>query len=435
MPCRLPLTPAEREYIYHAKLRGHTLAQIAADLNCSLQTVRKWWRYAREHGRASLQLFRRGRPAKGILSQFAPLVIAQALALKRANPRWGADRVLVELQREQALQGLSLPSRSRLALLFKTECPDCIGLRQPKRQVPEKPERATAVHECWQLDMQEAIQLADGQVATICSIRDVFGAAILASQPFDVTRRGHYRKLSWQEVRQVSRSACARWKTLPDIIQTDNELCLAGNSNDPMPSQLTLWLIGLGVVHRFSRAGQPTDQAQIERTHRTLDNFAHLLDRPPDLASVQMRLDLEIEQYNNWFPARASDCGGRPPLLAHPELLHPRRPYRPEWERQLFDEQRVYDYLATIRLERKVSQVGQIQLGGRSLGVGRAWAGQTLSVGCDPVARVWVVCDQEGNAVTRLAVRGVDITSLTGLSDQQEGAQEPIQLRLPCFVA
>jgi len=40
-----------------------------------------------------------------------------------------------------------------------------------------------------------------------------------------------------------------------------------------MPSQLTLWLIGLGVEHRFSRPNTPTDQAQIERTHRTLDGF------------------------------------------------------------------------------------------------------------------------------------------------------------------
>lgn len=261
------------------------------------------------------------------------------------------------------------------------------------------------------------------------------GAAILASQAFDVTTPGRYRKLRWQEVRQVIRSACTRWETLPDTLQSDNEVCLAGQPTDPAPSHLRLWLIGLGVVHGFSRPGQPTDQAQIERTHRTLDNFAHLLDRPPDLASVRQRLDLECEQYNHWFPARASDCGGRPPLLAHPELLLPRRPYRPEWEAQMFDLQRVYDYLATIELERKVSQVGQIQVAGRSLGVGGAWVGQTVSIRCDPVARQWVVVDREGQLVTHLPVRGVDISSLTGLSDEPAVTEQPIQLTLPCFVA
>src|SRR5262245_11655150 len=105
MTKRLPLTPAEREQIYRAKLRGHTLPEIAADLNCSVETVRKWWRYARDHGRSGLQDMRRGRPPTGILSQFAALVIAQALTLKRANPRWGPARVRVELQREPSLYG------------------------------------------------------------------------------------------------------------------------------------------------------------------------------------------------------------------------------------------------------------------------------------------------------------------------------------------
>jgi hypothetical protein len=144
---------------------------------------------------------------------------------------------------------------------------------------------------------------------------------------------------------------------------------------------------------------------------------------------------VEREQYNHWFPARASDCGGRAPLLAHPELLFPRRPYRPAWEQQLFEEQRVYDNLAPIGLESKVSQVGQIQVGGRSLGIGRAYAGQTVSIGCDGAARQWVVDDQEGKLVTQLPVRGVDSSSLTGLSDEPAVTEQPIQLTLPCFVA
>jgi transposase InsO family protein len=435
MATRPPLTPAERQHIYRAKLRGCTLPEIAAELNCSLETVRKWWRHAREHGRSALALTQRGRPPTGILSHFAPSVITHALALKRANPRWGPDRVRVELQHQQALYGLALPSRSRLALLFKTECPECVGLRRPKQPPVPAPSRPTAVHECWQLDMQEGIHLANGRVATICTIRDVVGAAILTSQAFDVTNGRRYRKLRWQEVRQVIRNACTGWETLPDAIQTDNEVCLAGQPSDPLPSQLTLWLIGLGVVHRFSRPRQPTDQAQIERTHRTLSNFAHLLDRLPDLATLQQRLDLEREQYNHWFPSRASDCARRPPLVAHPELKQGRRPYRVEWERQLFNEQQVYDYLATIGLSRKVTQVGQIQLGGRSVGVGRAYAGQTVTVGCDPVARQWVVRMEDGTEVARLPIQGVDMTTLSGISDEPLMEPSPIQLTLPCFVA
>jgi transposase-like protein len=435
MSGRPPLTPAEKERIYRDKLRGLSLLEIAADLGCSVATVRKWWRYARDHGRTGLQTIHRGRRATGLLSRFAPQVTSRALALKREHRRWGPNRVLVELRRDPSLLACALPSPSRLAVLFRLECPDCVSVRPPKRPALIPPPRPSTVHECWQLDTQEGIHLADGQVASVCSIRDPFGAAILTSRAFDVTTSGRYRKLTWQEVRSVIRSAATEWETLPDALQTDNEVCLAGQPTDPAPSQLTLWLAGLGVVHRFIRPGQPTDQAQIERTHRTLDNFTDIPDRLPDLECLQQRLDEERDQYNRLFPVTASDCAGRPPLIAHPELHQPRRPYRPEWERQLFEEQRVYDYLASFVLERKVSQVGQIQIGGRSRGVGRAYVGQTLALRCDPHTREWVVRTADGSEVVRLAVQGLDVSSLTGLPDEPPAEALPIQLTFPWLVA
>ena len=434
MARRPPLAPVEKERIYRDKLRGRTLPQIAADVGCSVATARKWWRHAREYGRSALQSTHRGRPATGILSRFAPAVIIQALALKRAHRRWGPARVLVDLQRDPTLSGLALPSCSRLAVLFKAECPDCVAVRRSRKPTANPPPRPTAVHECWQLDMQEAIPLLDDRLATICTIRDPLGAVILASQAFDVTSGQRGRKLTWEEVRLLIRTACGRWGTLPDALQTDNEVCLGGQPTDPLPSHLTLWLVGLGVRHQFIRPATPTDQAQIERTHRTLDNFTELLDERLDLATLQQRLDLECEQHNQWFPSRASDCRGRPPLQVHPEVLVPRRAYRPEWERQLFDLERVYAYLATIELERKVSHVGQIQLGGRAAGVGRAYAGRTVLVRCDPSARVWVVRDRDENELARLPVQGIDMSTLTGLGDETPVVEQPVQLTLPCFV-
>jgi len=77
----------------------------------------------------------------------------------------------------------------------------------------------------WQLDCQAALPLADDHRASICTIRDPVGAAILVAQAFDVTSGSRGHRLSWQEMRGVIRSALARWETLPDILQTDNEVC------------------------------------------------------------------------------------------------------------------------------------------------------------------------------------------------------------------
>jgi transposase-like protein len=113
MPGRAPLSVSEREHIYRSKLAVSTLAEIATELNCSVETVRKWWRTARARGRLALSDTKRGRAATGLLSSFAPAVIAQALALKRSNPRWGSARVRVALARDPALVQCALPSRSR----------------------------------------------------------------------------------------------------------------------------------------------------------------------------------------------------------------------------------------------------------------------------------------------------------------------------------
>ena len=54
MAARAPLTLAEKERLYAEKLRGRSLSAIAAELGCSRETARKWWRIARDHGRVSL---------------------------------------------------------------------------------------------------------------------------------------------------------------------------------------------------------------------------------------------------------------------------------------------------------------------------------------------------------------------------------------------
>lgn len=128
------------------------------------------------------------------------------------------------------------------------------------------------MHEVWQVDHQEGHRLADGSVATICNIRDPYGAAMIASQAFSVKTKLRWRKLTWEEVRQVLRSGFTEWQTLPDSVLTDNEMGLGGNLNDPFPSWLSLYLAGLGIKHNFIRSHQPTDQPQVERNHRTLED-------------------------------------------------------------------------------------------------------------------------------------------------------------------
>ena len=130
-----------------------------------------------------------------------------------------------------------------------------------------------------------------------------------------------WRKLTWEEVRQVLRAGFAEWQTLPDSVLTDNEMGLGGNPNDPFPSWLSLYLAGLGIKHNFIRSHRPTDQPQVERCHRTMDGLTYDECSRQDLTNFQQSLDQERYMYNDLFPSRASDCGGLPSFTSPPELL------------------------------------------------------------------------------------------------------------------
>lgn len=430
------LTQAEREYIYVQKQAGQTLEQIAQALGLSYACVRKWWRRGRDEGFMGLVERKRGRRAQGILSQFSVQVQQASVKLKREHKRWGANRVLIELRKDSVLAGLPLPSRSRLYPYFRQHCPDCMSVWTKHIKVPV-PVVAKAVHEVWQVDHQEGHRLSDESIATVCSIRDPYGAAMIASQAFSVKTKLHWRKLTWEEVRQVLRMGFIEWQTLPDSILTDNEMGLGGNPNDPFPSWLSLYLAGLGIKHNFIRSHQPTDQPQIERNHRTLDGFTDDEYSRQDLTSFQQALDQERYLYNYQFPSRASDCNGLPPLQAHPALLRPRRPYQPEWEVVLFDLQRVYDFLATFTFERKVNRNGQVTLKGLHYTVGLAHKDKTIQVRLDANTQEWIFLERDAQGqeqeLSRRSLVGLDFKTLTGL-EQQGDSLPPIQLTLPLAV-
>ena len=435
MANRQPLTFQEKKQLYEAKLRGQTLTEIAEMMACSVSCARKWWRASRDLGLEGLKQKRRGRRKSGRLSQFAGLVSDKALELKQSHQKWGPNRVLIELADDPELKQVALPSRSSLAAYYQEVCPELLLSRKKKRLVPSKPQPANGVHEIWQLDHQEGIRLDTGEVVTICNVRDPFAAAIIASQAFIVTTAKHWRKLTLREVQAVLRQAFAEWQTLPQVVQTDNEPGLGGSPKDVFPTLLTLWLAGLGIKHQLIRPACPTDQAQVERTHRTMNGFAvHDLSQT-DCLALQAALDKEKQIHNERFPSRASDCQGRPPLIVHPQLLLQPRPYLPDREYDLFNLQYVADHLATYQLERKVSVSGQVSLGGIYYYLGSKHIGLTVHAQFDAVTHLWVFTDLEtGVELQRKLPKHFSTEHFTGLEKPVASAKTAIQLSFPALI-
>ena len=136
MPKREPLSIEERTYIYHQKLQGVPLAAIAEQLGCSYYTARKWWRRGKAEGEQGLRQSRRGRPQRGALSTYPEALRDQIKALKCSHPRWGPDRILVELGEDPQWRNERLPSRSQVALYLKEACPEHVQRQRRERFSP-----------------------------------------------------------------------------------------------------------------------------------------------------------------------------------------------------------------------------------------------------------------------------------------------------------
>ena len=429
MARRPSLTVAEREAIYCGKLNGKRLQDLADELSCSLGCARKWWRVGREHGLDGLRHSKRKRSATGALSHFDPLVAEQALYWKRQHPKRGPTRILVDMERDPALDGLALPKRTSLADFFRQACPELLQKRQPR---PSRPPSARHVHELWQVDGKEAIRLADGTIATEFEVREPVACVCLGAIAHAVQTAKAWRKLDLREVQADLRQVFTEFG-LPVGLQTDREKVYGRPPTEAFPTLFTLWLVGLGINHYFGRPKQATDQAHVEREHRTLFDW---LERPQPLANLQ-ELQVELgearQMHNHVLPSDAGDCHGCPPVKAHPEVLHPLRPYHPSAELALFSPDRVDHFLAKFTWSYKVSEVGQFNILKRPYSVGTAHAGERVDVRFDPQDRHFVFSEAEtGITIKRCPAKGLDTAAITGLDVPSTQSGELVQLSFPC---
>jgi hypothetical protein len=272
------------------------------------------------------------------------------------------------------------------------------------------------------MDWKIGIRLGAEQYVQLATVRDPYGAAFIAAEVYPVAGRGS--RVAEGAVRTTLRRAFAEWG-LPDELQTDGEARLNAQSHDSFPSRFQLWLIGLGVRHQRIRPGVPTDNAEVERAHRTLYDYAFLgnLDKSP--SQMQILLQQARCQLNREYPSRAHGCQQRPPLQAHPELLQPKRPFDPAQEAQAFQLARVDAHLAQLLWQRKVGQKGQITLGGahETYSLGCAFAHQTVTVRFDPQDRHFVASDAHQQEIKRWPARHLSANEILDLPPQVSPAE------------
>jgi transposase InsO family protein len=267
------------------------------------------------------------------------------------------------------------------------------------------------------MDWKIGIRLGGGQFVHLATVRDPYGAAFIALDLYPVqTKRTH---VSEAAVRSTLRRAFCEWG-LPDELQTDGEPILNAQSHDQFPSRFQLWLIGLGVRHRRIRPGVATDDAEVERAHRTVYAYAFRGSLDKSMLQMWQILQQARQELNGEYPSRANGCQHQPPLKAHPELLQPKRAFDPQRETAFFDLMCVDAYLAGLHWERKVGKLGQITLGGEheTYSVGRTYAHQVVQVRFDPEDRHFVAFDSQNHEIKRWPARHLTTAEILGVKDE-----------------
>ena len=392
--------------------RGETDPQIAAALQLSPATVRKWRRRGQREGRSGLGSHM-GRPRTGALGQTSLELRDAARELRLAHPGWGPQTLRLELAHDRRFGGLRIPSRARLAAFLKVEKLTRRHEHHSELVQPE-PQPATAAHEVWEMDAQGVRQIGGVGRVSVINMGDPYS---------------HVRTESWACLHKMKpvtndyqlalRRAMLRFGR-PKRLSLDHDSAFYDNkSASPYPSRLQLWTIALSIEVVFIHKGRPTEHGFIERTHQVVDGQALLGREFADPAAIQPALEQRLDFLNTQYPSRA--LTGRPPLAAYPAAVHSGRPYQPEYEEELLDLDRVYRYLAQQRWFRQVSTPGgQFTLGACRYGLGKPWANQEIEITFDPQTQELVCRSEDGQTTQRLPAKGLTKADLLGELDMAQ---------------
>jgi hypothetical protein len=369
-----PTTFEERVAILERATAGQSDPESAAALHCSVWTVRKWRRIGQRQGRAGLAP-PIGRPPTGPLGSIAPALRDAILQLRRTHGGWGADTILAELRTNPVWAEHPLPSRARVAAFFKHAKLTRRYNRHTELPEPVPPPEGTP-HDEWELDAQGPVQVDNLGKVCLVNVIDTTSRLKVESYPCIGTTNPPL------ETYQLVLRRAFLTTGLPRRLSFDRGTVFFDNTTtSPFPTRLHLWLLGLGVEVGFTRVRCPTDHAQVERVHQTMTLQALLGQSWSDPIALWAGLDARRMMLNAHIPCRT--LGAQAPLEAYPQAGHSGRFYRPEWEAELLDLNRVHSYLATCRWFRRVAQNGSVALGGIYYYINPKYRGRAIEVTFD----------------------------------------------------
>jgi transposase InsO family protein len=200
-------------------------------------------------------------------------------------------------------------------------------------------------------------------------------------------------------VQDTLRQVFTRWG-LPKRFRVDNGTPW-GSAGD-WPTDLALWLIGLGVTMIWNPARCPQDNGVVERSQGTGKRWTEPgTCKDPD--ELQRRMDDMDRIQREAYPSMKDQSRSQ----AFPGLHLIDRPYSKTWEKRHWNLELVLAHMAEYTAVRRVFSNGQVSVYGYNHYVGKKYQGQDIYVFLDPVDREWVFATSAGVQLRRKAAEEI----------------------------
>jgi len=205
--------------------------------------------------------------------------------------------------------------------------------------------------------------------------------------------QGYWNQVEATAVQQALRRVFSAWGR-PERMRVDNGTPW-GSAGD-WPTDLALWLIGLGVAMIWNPPRRPQDNGVVERSQGTGKRWGEP-ETCRDPQELQQRLNDMDRIQRQAYPS----IQGRSRWEAFPELRQSTRPYSAAWERGAWNIDLVLAHLADYSVTRRVDRKGQVSVYNRNHYIGKQYGGQDAYVVFDPVDEEWVFTTPEGVQLRR----------------------------------
>jgi len=322
---------------------------------------------------------------------------------------WGALTIQVELRQESDLRAHRQPSRSTIAAFLKDK-----GKTKPYKKhldLPCKPCYSAAFpHDLWQMDAEGNKQVAGLGTVCVVNLKDAFSKTYVGSLPLVFEKPcNHPQKAHYQRLMRLAFLEFGMNRRL----QVDHESVFFDNiSTSPFPTELHLWLTGLGIEVCYTPKGKPQKQGMVERSHQTMHQqvtagqtfacYRQLFDRGQQRRS---RLNRDI-------PSRSTQ--NQPPLLNCPQAEKSERAYQTEVEEKIFEPQKIKNLLRQGRWYRTVSKDKTVALGGRVYYLPKANPKTEVEIRFNPYKSTFLFFNAIGKFINSRPAQGLTYSELAG---------------------